>query len=174
MGLGYGLSYRVYASDLAKQSTRERLLWLDRLQKSVCARYIGQPVVAFVHDRGTNLAIEPNGVIHATYGPVNLTANLTPRLQPEGGNTLAPFGFVATAPGMIAAQLASDAGSNSVSFVVEDKPHNGEFWVYSTGERSVSIQLPRPLDGTASVGWDLGTSTNTPVQNGVLTLNLGF
>lgn len=178
LGLGYSLSYRTQASNLAQRPGREWLRWLDRLQKSVCARYVGQPVVSFVHDRGTNLVTEPDGVMRAAYGPVNIAANLTPSPRFEAGRELAPFGFCATAPGMIAAHLNSLAGAgpgqDSVSFIVEDNPGNAELWVYSTGERSVSIQLPRNLDGTASVGWDSGASTNVPVQSGVLTLALGY
>jgi hypothetical protein len=178
LGLGYGLSYRIAAADLAQRPAREWLRWLDRLQKSVCVRYVGQPVGSFAHDRGTNLATEPDGVLRATYGQVNIVANLSPSPRLEGGQELAPFGFCATAPGMIAARLnrlaGSGAGQDGVSFVVEDNLGKAELWVYSTGERSVSIQLPRNLDGAALIGWDNGTSTNVPVQNGVLTLDLGF
>src|SRR5438105_2676287 len=47
LGLGYGLSYRVSTTDLSRRSTLEWLRWLDRLQKSVCAHYVGQPVLSF-------------------------------------------------------------------------------------------------------------------------------
>ncbi|HWH71044.1 MAG TPA: hypothetical protein VNT26_16770, partial [Candidatus Sulfotelmatobacter sp.] len=178
LGLGYGLSYQIQARDLAQRPAREWLRWLDRLQKSVCARYIGQPAVAFAHDRGTNLVTEPDGLVRATYGQVNLVANLSPSPRLEGGQELPPFGFCATAPGLIAARLNSLAGSgpgqDSVSFVIEDNAGKAELWVYSTGERSVSIQLPRNLDGTAAIGWDWGASNRVPVQNGILTLDLGY
>ncbi len=178
LGLGYSLSYSLAATDLTQRSKREWLLWLDRLQKSVCAQYVGQPVVDFSQDRGTNLATDPNGVLRATYGPVHLVANLTSSSQSVEGFDLAPFGFCATAPGLIAARLNTLAGSgpgqNTVSFVIEDNPHDGQIWVYSPGEQSVSIQLPRNLDGAASVRWDSGASNSTAVQNGVLSLNLGF
>jgi hypothetical protein len=178
LGLGYCLSYRIHATDLANRPACEWLFWLDRLQKSVCARYVGQPVVNFVQDRGTNLTSEPDGVLRATYGQVNIIANLCPSPRLKDGLDLAPFGFCATAPGVIAGHLNSFAGAgpgqDTVSFIVEDMPGNGQVWVYSSGERSVSIQIPRKLDGTASIGWDAGTSNTIPVQNGVLTLNLGF
>jgi len=178
LGLGYGLSYRISATDLARRPALEWLRWLDRVQKSVCARYVGQPVVFFMQDRGTNLSVAPDGVLRAAYGPVTILADLGPASHSEGGVDLAPFGFSATAPGMIAAHLNSlensAPGQDSVSFVVEDNPGNTEFWVYSTGERSVSIRLPRNLDGTASVQLPLGASTNVQVQNGILTLNLGY
>ena len=174
LGLGYGLSYRIQASDLALRPTREWLDWLDRVQKSVCARYIGQPVVAFAHDRGTNILTEPNGLIRATYGQVNIAANLSPSPRLEGAQELAPFGFLASAPGMIAAHLDSAPGQEGPSFVVEDNPGKTEFWVYSAGDQSVSIQLPRSLDGTASVGWTGGGSNQVAVQKGVLTLALGY
>ncbi len=178
LGLGYGLSYRISATDLAQRSKLEWLRWLDRLQKSVCARYVGQPVVLFEQDRGTNLTINPDGILRATYGQVQVLANLGGGVQSEDGFDLAPFGFCATAPGLIAAHLNSLSnsvpGQDSVSFVIEDNPGNADFWVYSTGERPVSIHLPRNLDGNASVQFPLGTSTNVQVQNGVLTFNLGY
>jgi hypothetical protein len=178
LGLGYGLSYRISTSDLGQAPAREWLGWLDRLQKSVCARYVGQPVISFTQDRGTNLSVEPDGMLQATYGQLNIVANLGSNPHLRAGVELAPFGFYATAPGMIAAHLNSLSnsapGQDKVSFVVEDKPGNTEFWVYSTGERPVSIQLPRNLDGTASVQLPLAAATNVPVQNGVVTVNLGY
>lgn len=178
LGLGYGLSCRISATDLSQRAQLEWLRWLDRLQKSVCARYVGQPVVSFVQDRGTNLTANPDGILRATYGPVNVLANLGPSAATQDGVDLAPFGFCATAPGLIAAHLdslqTSTPGQADVSFVVEDNPGNAVFWVYSTGERPVSIRLPRNLDGTASVQFPIGTATNVQVQNGVLTFNLGY
>ena len=79
LGLGYGLSYWVNAADLDQPATRQWLLWLDRVQKSVCARYVGEPVTAFTHAWGTNVANPDNGVIQATYGPVSILANLGPQ-----------------------------------------------------------------------------------------------
>lgn len=178
LGLGYCLSDRVQAADLDQRPVREWLGWLDRLQKSVCARYVGQPVVAFEQDRGTNLATEPDGLLRATYGPVQITANLSPTPRFDGQQELAPFGFCAKAPGLVAARLNSMAGAgpgqDSVAFVAEDHAGQTEFWVYSTGERAVSLQLPRNLDGQASVQFGQGPTNNDPVQDGVLTLNLGF
>lgn len=177
LALGYSLSYRTSAADLSQRPGREWLQWLDRLQKSVCARYVGQPVISFTQDRGTNLTTEPDGILHATYGPVRIIANLTPSSKAPEGVSLAPFGYSITAPGLIAANLNSlsgDTNQNSVSFVVEDNPGKAEVWIYSSGERSVSIQLPRKLDGTAGVAWDGGATNSVPVQSGVMTLNLGF
>ena len=51
LGLGYGLSFSCGAASLANDGPREWLRWLDRLQKSVCARYVGEPVRAFQHTR---------------------------------------------------------------------------------------------------------------------------
>lgn len=177
MALGYSLSYRTAATDLSQRPGREWMLWLDRLQKSVCARYVGQPVVSFAQVRGTNLTAEPDGIVQATYGPVRIVANLTPSAKAPEGIQLAPFGYSITAPGLIAANLNPPSGGtnqSSVSFVVEDNPGKAELWIYSSGERDVSIQLPRNLDGTARVAWDGGATNSVPVRNGVMTLNLGF
>ncbi|MGD0091658.1 MAG: alpha-amylase family protein, partial [Planctomycetota bacterium] len=105
LGLGFSLSYRVSGAGLTHDATREWLKWLDRLQKSVCARYIGQPVTNFTHDRGPEPALEDDGLIRAAYGPVQLAANLGPKPRTENGRELPPYGFYATAPGMAAANL---------------------------------------------------------------------
>jgi hypothetical protein len=76
LGLGYNLSYRTSASSVDNASSRQWLLWLDRLQKSVCARYTGEPVRAFIHDRGPNPTVDDDGLLQATYGPVEIVANL--------------------------------------------------------------------------------------------------
>ncbi|MDH7571755.1 MAG: hypothetical protein QHJ73_19415, partial [Armatimonadota bacterium] len=106
LGLGFSLSYRIQAPALKQDGPREWLRWLDRLQKSVCARYVGEPVRAFVHDWGANPTMEDDGVLRAAYGPVEVVANLGPRARRVAGHDLPPFGFYASAPGVVAAVSA--------------------------------------------------------------------
>ena len=178
LGLGFSLSYRVSAAGLAQDAPREWLKWLDRLQKSVCARYIGQPVTAFVHDRGPTPAAEDDGVIRAGYGPVNLVANLSPTSRKEDGCQLPPYGFRATAPGLIAANLrevaGKDFGDDGVSFVVESDGKKADIWVYASAEQEVAVELPPVIRAdhiVESVG-DLAPVAG-PVREGALTLRTG-
>ena len=177
IGLGYSLSYRISATDVGPGAALEWLRWLDRLQKSVCARYVGQPISAFAQDRGTNSA-EPDGLVRASYGPVDVVANLTSQSQAVQGWGLAPFGFVATAPGLMAAHLndlsPSAPGQADASFVVETVADQIDFWVYATGDRSLALQLPQNTNGVAALQLDGRGTNRMPVQNGVLTLSLGF
>lgn len=176
LGLGYGLSYWVSAPDLDQPVTRQWLLWLDRVQKSVCARYVGEPVTAFSHAWGTNAVDPDNGIIQATYGQVNILANLGPQPLTTNNLTLAPFGFCATAPGMFAANLIPPAISNAapISFVVETRSTNTDVWIYTTGEQNALITLPSGLTGVATIQLDGHSSSQIQVQNGALSVALGM
>ena len=109
-------------SMLDSDEALEWLRWVDRIQKSVCARYIGEPVVAFEHDRGPAPSVEDEGIVRAQYGPVAIIASLGPEERREGKNVLAPYGFAAAAPGMMAGhimQTAGDKKTESVSYAIE-------------------------------------------------------
>ena len=62
LALGFCLSYTVSTEELQQDAHREWLRWLSRLQRSVCARHVGEPVQGFVHDRGPKPTIEDDGV----------------------------------------------------------------------------------------------------------------
>ena len=177
LGLGYSLSYRTSASSLDTVSSRQWLLWLDRLQKSLCTRYTGEPVRAFVHDRGTNPAPEDDGILRATYGPVEIAANLNARAMTSGGYELASHGFRATAPGMIAATLKSvgtiDLGDEGTSFVVEGNAARAELWIYSKGDRNTAVELPESMTGQMRLRMDGGSAVTVTVQGRTLALHLG-
>ena len=178
LGLGYSMSYWINTSDLDQPATRQWLLWLDRIQKSVCARYIGEPVTDFAHDWGTNATNPDNGVLQATYGQVNIVANLGPQPLVETDRTLAPFGFCATAPGMIAANVIPSGSTNAdqpaISYVVETNGGNAQFWIYTTGEQNATIGLPAGLNGAAAVQLDGHATNQVQIQDSVLTLALGM
>ncbi|MCX6906953.1 MAG: DUF6259 domain-containing protein, partial [Verrucomicrobia bacterium] len=112
LALGYGLSYRIAAPALAQDGPREWLRWLDRLQKSVVARYVGEPLKSFVHDSDARPTPDDDGIIRATYGPVEIVTNLgaSPKVVASlrDATTLPAFGFRATAPGVVAASLQDD------------------------------------------------------------------
>jgi len=177
LGLGYCMSYRIRASSLDQASSRQWLLWLDRLQKSVCSRFVGEPVRAFVHDRGANPTFENDGLLRATYGPVEIVANLNAHPMLSGSYELASHGFRATAPGVVAANLKSvgamDMGDEAVSFVVEGDAAKAELWIYSRGDRDVTIELPESMTGQATLRMDSRPATNVTVQGRTLALHLG-
>jgi hypothetical protein len=177
LGLGYCMSYRTSASALDRASSRQWLLWLDRLQKSVCARFVGEPVRAFVHDRGANPTFDDDGLLRATYGPVEIVANLNAHPTLSGSCELASHGFRATAPGLVAANLksvdAADMGDEGVSFVAEGDATKAELWLYSRGDRDVTVELPDPMPGPATLRMDEGPATPVAVQGRMLALHLG-
>lgn len=165
LGLGYNLSYRISTSGLDKPASRQWLLWLDRLQKSVCAKYTAEPVRSFIHDRGPTPSYEADGLIKATYGPVEVVANLNNTPVTVNGYELAPHGFRATAPNLIAANLTSLNGPASpdepLTFVTEGDETKAEFWVYSKGNRQVTIELPAPIPSPATL--QLDTAVPVPI-----------
>ena len=136
LGLGFCMSYRVGAPALQRDATREWLRWLDRLQKSVCSRYVGQPVTAFRHERGPGPWID--GVIRATYGDVKIVANLSPMPWSDGRLALPPFGFRATAPGL----LAATTDMCPTPFVLEGQQGRFDVWVYAPAKTGVVMELP--------------------------------
>ncbi|HUT91895.1 MAG TPA: hypothetical protein VMY37_20540 [Thermoguttaceae bacterium] len=159
LGLGFSMSYRVQARSLAERGPREWLKWLDRLQKSVCARYVGEPVRGFEHrqaeapgEKGANEAPESDdGVIQATYGPVRVTANLGPTARTESGRVLPGYGFWAVAPGMIAANVkelaGADFGEEGVAFVTEGGAQRADIWIYAAADREVAAVVPDGMSG---------------------------
>jgi len=173
LGLGFALIARVSAPSLAQDAPREWLRWLSRLQQSVCARYIGERLRAFRHERTG----EGDGLLWADYGRVQVVANLNPHSHPvQVGServTLAPFGFHASGEGMVAANLHQVAGREfpreGVSFVLETAKGR-DLWVYARAGEELAIPLPRASTGRAHLMWDGGTTTSASIQRGTLFL----
>jgi hypothetical protein len=170
LGLGFGLSWRTDAAGLDHEPPRQWLLWLDRLQKSVCARYVGRPLDQFQHDRGAKPTVD-DGLIRASYGDLHIVANLGPHPREESGRTLAPFGFLATAPGLVAANLhrldGEAFGESGVSFVSQEASGQTDLWVYAPAEQQVRILLPSAISGEATVKFDDGSSQAVTVREGI-------
>lgn len=173
LGLGYGTTYFFDEADLDNTSFREWLAWIGRVQKSVAGRYIGGGVSAFDHQWGANPSNPDNGTITATYGPVSLVANLDAQTLTSGGRTIAPHGFVATAPGMIAARMIEPGGSDPVRFVAEtDGGGSGEFWIHAAGGQDVTIELPPGMNGSFFVTLDGGPAVPKTIAGDQLTVTL--
>ena len=151
LGLGFGLSYRVSAASLDRDQIRGWLEWLDRVQKSVCSKYVGEPVVSFEHDRGPDPTTADDGIIRAQYGPVKITANLGPQARLEAGVRIAPYGFTASAPGVLAGCIEGEDGGEPVEFVSQQEGERARVWVYSREAREVTVPLPDGASRRVSV-----------------------
>lgn len=173
LGLGFAMSDRISGPGLAREPARQWLLWLDRLQKSVCARHMGKPLDGFEHDRG---GTGDDGVIRTRYADLTIVANLDPRSRTESGHQLAPFGFLCTAPGLVAANLQSlggrDFGPQGVSFVSQQRAGADDVWVYASAEQEVSVLLPAERSGKVTLAFDDGRSAAGEAQGGVCRFRL--
>lgn len=158
LGLGFSLSYRTAAAGLAEEAPREWLRWLDRLQKSVCARYVGQPLSDFSHERDAASAEDDDGLLRARYDTLQVIANLSPRPRAVPDARLAPWGFAATAPGLVAANLqtlgGTDFGEDGVSFVTQGDATRTAVWVYARPGAEVAVLAPAALPDAATLAGD--------------------
>lgn len=176
LGLGFCMSYRINAPMLKQDARREWLRWLDRIQKSVCSRYVGEPVYAFEHDRRSAIDLEDDGILRAVYGDVEVIANLGPKGRTEQNRELPPYGFYATAPGMVAANLKRlgevDFGDDGISFVTEGKAQDTHIWVYEYPGREVCVELPNSGRSNVSLVTDDGSVVQATVKDGILRFRL--
>ena len=114
LAMGYNMSYgsalRRYIDD---RRTNGWVRWLALVQRTVCSRIAGAPLVAWRHDRTPMLARvgfdpkrgEDDGVVEAQWGDVHCSVNLGDVPRMVKGQNLAPYGFYITAPGLVAAAL---------------------------------------------------------------------
>lgn len=173
LGLGYGMTEVLFVEELDVVPLREWLKWIDRVQKSVVARYVGEGIIAFDHHWGTNSVHPDNGVIAAQYGTVSTVGNLGPDTLITNGWTLPGYGYLATAPGMRAARHVPPGGGNPVPYVAETNSSGGlDFWIYSVGDTNVTLVLPPGFNGSATVQVDGDPAVQTQIVNDVLTVTL--
>lgn len=153
LALGFSMSERLPAAALNEPRRLQWLLWLDRVQKSICARYIGQPVRDFAHDRGsTDPADTDDGAIRASYGDVRIVANLGPAprkiIDPKAGEFhLAANGFLALVDGaLIAGNLQGlaglDFGDEGLMFIAQRNAGAIDLWFFAEGGREAAALLP--------------------------------
>ena len=173
LGLGYGMTYVLPVEDLDDVARRQWLRWIDRMQKSVAARYIGQEIQSFDHHWGTNTVNPDNGVIASGYGDIDVIANLGPQSLTTNGWTLPGYGYLATAPGLVAGHLIPPGESTAEVFVAEtNSATEVRFWIYSTGGRTGQIVLPAGYSGTAMVQVETNAPVSSVISNGVLSVML--
>lgn len=195
LGLGFNMSYTMQAKSVADARTMGWLAWIDRIQKSVCARTTGEPVGTFEHRQvaetgagrptGVPPAARPSpfpeddGVMRAEYGPVRVTANLGPAPRSEDGRELAGFGFRATAPGLVAGHLQALAGvaapPDGFRFVSEGDANGAETWIFAGPGEDVAVELPPefvPAGGGVSAKLEGREPVRSRMTGGVLRLVL--
>jgi len=174
LGLGFAMSEQVPARALHEPRRLEWLRWLARLQQSIAARYVGEPVLAFEHEPG--LADTDDGVIRATYGPVWLVANLGPDPRRSGSHLLAGFGFQASASGLAAGDLrrlaGHDFGSAGASFVVEGTVRDAEIWVWGAPGEEAGAVLPEGMEGRVELTLEGAAPQVLAVKEGAVWFSL--
>lgn len=170
LALGFCMSARVSATALASDPALQWLRWLDRVQKSICARYLGEPVRAFAHDRGPNPTAQDDGAIDATYGNVRIRANLGPATREVSGVWLPPFGFDATGPGLHAGELPEGDTTSPVAYVAEFGQDGGDLWLRAPGQVRATLRLPFDASGRCRVTLDEAAPIEAQVADGVLTV----
>jgi len=170
LGLGFCMSYRTRAAGLADEGRRQWLLWLDRLQKSVCARYVGEPVRSFAHERDANAPIDDDGVLRAAYGPVTVVANLSARGRVVAGRALTGFGFHAAAANVQAGCLGrlggADFGEAGAAFVAERRGRAVDVWIYGAAGARAGALLPGVAWRRATVAFDGAQAEAADVREG--------
>lgn len=138
--LGLGFMMMSWANPVQEQQ-RHWLYWLDRLQKSVCARYAGGGVSKFEHSRPRP---DSDGVIRAVYGPISVTANLDSAPLQEGDFLIAPGGHHCKGDGMESGYLlACGTFTEPTSFVVD----GNMVYLYANSSSKAAFPLSRKPAG---------------------------
>ena len=178
LGLGYSLSDRIHAPALEDENPRQWLLWLDRVQKSVCSRYVGERLDSFSQLRDEPLDPHCDGVLSASYRNDSLTviANLDPAPRKEMGVELAGYGFVAKGPDLFAGNLRlanpANAGTPSqvdegASFVAERHGRTLEVWVYGPAGTETCFVPPGAIAKPIELTLDDRSTVETSVAGGL-------
>ncbi|GIX01720.1 MAG: hypothetical protein KatS3mg112_0657 [Thermogutta sp.] len=172
LGLGFALQYRVNAGTLTRdEAAREWLKWLAVLQRTIVARYLGEPMNSFTHERDdAKSGDRDGGIIRAEYGAVHIVANLNAQPHREGSLVLAPFGFLATAPNAMAGWLQQvggrDFGEDPVCFALASGGGRTDIWVYCRPGVAVAIPAGRSDAKPVPLHWDDGTVSQAELRDG--------
>ncbi len=177
LALGYHLSWRGNADFMNHAASREWYAWLCRLQRTVAARYTGEPLKSFRHDRAPMLAraidhtdFADDGVITAVYGDLAIAANLGPVERVVEGRTLAPYGFYAAAPGMTAGVLAGESGRGECAFAAEHREGRSDIWIFAgAGE---TLRVPVPYEGRVRLTTNGVAAGEAEAVRGAITLRI--
>jgi hypothetical protein len=182
LALGYQLSLYVPAPTLADAPRRQWLLYLDRLQKTICSRYFDQPMLSCRYLAGSG----DRGVIETTFRGLRIVANLRDAPYRVGAVEVAPWGFWATTEGAEAGILREYGGRRydaDLWLVREKRAGREHIWAYAdrpvsvaSGKAVASLEPtwasdePRPSGDLARAP---AQRLAPPARVGVLSLGLG-
>ena len=167
LALGYNMSYRAYGKELQDSERRQWLCWIDRVQKSVCARYVGGGLSSFSHERPASPTPEDVGVVRAVYGPVRVIANLGPVARSVDGRDLPAYGFVAEGGGVSAGHIL-DVDGNEAAYVMEGR----SLWVYARAGDPLALPADLSDGAEVTVRFDGAPAATCVVTDGVLRLTV--
>jgi hypothetical protein len=170
LALGFTLSARTNPGLAQRPAERAWIAWLDRLQKSVVAPTIGQPLGEFEHRRPAAEADGDDGWVRSRYAGIDLVANLGAQPRAAGGVNLAPYGFHATGPGLRAGWLA-DLGGLSADDGLAYVAAGRDLWVYAKAGAEAAVELPDPA-ADASLILDDGRTVPARAEGGALRFHL--
>ena len=153
LGLGFSMSYRASApaslgspgrASGCDGSTGCRSRWPRATSASRSAD--------FRHDRGPRPAWRTTARSSLNTGRSDSwPTSSRGRAARPADDQLAAFGFLATAPGLVAANLKSlggiDFGDEGISFVAEGDGRKGDVWVYAPAGQEVAVRLPARTPG---------------------------
>ncbi len=136
LAFGYSMINRVSKNKLAKPEYLEWLRWIDRIQKSVAAEYMGTELKSFSHNWLFNVKSDDDGIICSTYGDVDITSNLSPYLITIKDMQLSAYGFLVRSPKVEAGALAKVAGQvfdgEGMCYVIEKNGKtSATAWVFA-------------------------------------------
>lgn len=131
--IALGFSQVVHCNGVPAPGALEQLRWVDRIQKSVCARWVGVPVREFRHEWGSGGEFD-HGTIEAQYGAVKVFANVGEHERKYRGISIPPGGFLATAPELVAG-ITGPAGNRN-RFVMDRKR------LYCFGRPGSTMEIP--------------------------------
>ncbi len=131
LALGFNMSLRTDAGALGSDGPREWLKYLDRVQKSVCARMMGAPLQSWEYLNRDTIA--------SRFGDVSVQAALKP----------GAISWSARAPQV----LALDDGKSAPSIAQRRADGKFDVWFYGAPQSSARLQLPASV-GASSLRWD--------------------
>ncbi len=170
LALGFSLSFRVDAGDLRFPAFHQWLLWLSRIQKTVCARYLGMPIQKFEHGKNR---------IQTSYGKnrsdrielsVSLKRPFDYRIKASGLEADASAIVVSTGKAIQASLYESDRSTVSFDLpkrvpakkklppLILTHPHLGlgtplshsAAYRLDSSRKRIVFQLPRIIDGPSA------------------------
>lgn len=169
LGLGYSLSYSVTYESLNNDLHKEWLLWLAQLQKSVCSRYLCEPMHAFDHKINTvDLSGElgdrkgrEDGLILASYGDMEVVCNLDESSKAVDNIVLPGYGFKARSK-----EVWAGTTEEGVGYIVEVAKQGTNAWFY--GEPQAEFKLPLPFREKFVLSFHSGSGVKYESDRGVL------